>query len=241
MNSIKKVARFAGILYLIIFIVYPLSAAVGMAGIQLPTDTAATSANLVASEAMFRIGLVGETVIFLVEILLAGLLYVLLRPVSQSLSLASAISRAAEGIIQAVNVVISAIILLLVSGAGYFAVFEVDQLNALVRLFLSARNEVILIWGLFFGFHLVLLGYLVYISGYFPRLLGALLVLAGLGYLIQSYGHFLAPQFDGALGNLVVVVAVPGELALTVWLLWKGIDVEKWEERALDAAKGKGL
>lgn len=241
MKSVKNLARFAGFLYLIIFIVYPLSTGFGRSGIQIGADASAISASIVASESLFRMGLAGETVIFLVEILLAGLLYVLLRPVSQSLSLASALSRAGEGIVQAVNVTISTIILLLVSGAGYLAAFEAQQLNALVRLFLDAYDEVILIWGLFFGFHLVLLGILVYRSGYFPRLLGVLLFLAGLGYLLESYGHFLAPQFDEALGALVLVLAVPGELAFAVWLLWKGVDVERWEQRALESANGNGL
>jgi hypothetical protein len=91
---------------------------------------------------------------------------------------------------------------------------------------------VIIIWGVLFGFHLLLLGYLVYRSGFWPRLLGILLIVGGIGYLLQSYGHFLAPQFDDILATVVIVLSVPGELAFTVWLLWKGVDVEQWEERA---------
>jgi hypothetical protein len=88
---------------------------------------------------------------------------------------------------------------------------------------------------LIFGFHLLLLGYLVYKSGFWPRILGILLVIGSLGYLAQSYGHILWPQYDDILST-VVLVAVPAELAFTVWLLWKGVDVEKWEERALESA-----
>lgn len=241
MKSIKSLARFAGILYLVIFIVFPLSTAIGRSGIQVSGDVAATAASVAASQSLVRIGLVGESIIFLVEILLGGILYVLLKPVSQSLSLASALSRVAEGIIQSVNAIFTLIVLLLVSGAGYLTVFETDQLNALVQLFLNAYDEGILVWGLFFGFHLLILGYLVFRSGYFPRLLGVLLALAGVGYLLESYGHFLAPQFDEMLATVVLVLAVPGELAFTGWLLWKGIDVEKWQARANEAAAGKGL
>jgi hypothetical protein len=89
---------------------------------------------------------------------------------------------------------------------------------------------------LIFGFHLLLLGYLVYKSGFWPKILGILLVLASLGYLAQSYGHLLAPQYDDLLATIVIVVAVPGELAFTAWLLWKGVDVERWEERAQESA-----
>jgi hypothetical protein len=87
---------------------------------------------------------------------------------------------------------------------------------------------------MFFGLHLMLLGYLVYRSGFWPRVLGILLLLASLGYLVQSYGHILAPRYDGTLSAAVVLLAVPGELAFAIWLLWKGVDVERWEQRALE-------
>jgi hypothetical protein len=89
----------------------------------------------------------------------------------------------------------------------------------------------ILVWGFFFGLHLLLLGYLVYKSGYFPRLLGALLMLSSFGYLIESYGKFMAPQYAELFSSIVLVLGVLGELPFTIYLLWKGINVEKWEER----------
>jgi hypothetical protein len=63
-----------------------------------------------------------------------------------------------------------------------------------------------------------------------------LLLLAGVGYLAQSFGHFLLPQFDQILSVVVIVLAVPGELAFTIWLLAKGVNVERWEQRAAAAA-----
>jgi hypothetical protein len=189
-----------------------------------------------ASESVFRIGMVAESVIVLVEIVLAAILYVLLRPVSQPLSLAAAFARLAEAIVQAVNLLTSVPALLLLAGAGYLTVFEPDQLDALVLLFLDANAFGILVWGLLFGFHLLLLGYLVYKSGFWPKILGILLLIASIGYLAQSYGHILAPQYDDLLSTVVLVMTIPGELAFTVWLLWKGVDVERWEERALASA-----
>jgi Domain of unknown function (DUF4386) len=99
---------------------------------------------------------------------------------------------------------------------------------ALGYVFLGANAFVVLVWGVFFGFHLVLLGYLVGASGFLPRWLGALLVIAGTGYLAQSCGTMLWPSATEALGALVVVMAVPGELAFTLWLLIKGVDVSAW-------------
>jgi hypothetical protein len=105
-----------------------------------------------------------------------------------------------------------------------------------VLLFLDVNAFVIIIWGLIFGFHLLLLGYLVYRSGFWPSILGILLIIGAVGYLLQSYGHLLAPQFDEILSTAVIVLSIPGELAFTVWLLWKGVNVERWEQRALKAS-----
>ena len=162
--SSRRNARIAGILYLIIFIVYPLAAFIGKESVLVSGDATATVTNMMASESLFRIGIAGEVIIFLVEIVLAGILYELLKPVNPALSLAAAFSRLAEAIIQAVNLLPSILALILVSGAGYLTIFDSSQLNALVRLFLDAFEYLIVVWGFFFGFHLLLLGYLVYKS-----------------------------------------------------------------------------
>ena len=231
-TSPRKLARVAGVLYLVIFIVAPFAFEFGRTSVVVPGDAAATVTNLTASESVFRIGMVAESIVVLVEIVLAAILYVLLKPVSQSLSLATAFSRLAEAVVQAVNLLTALPALLLLSGAAYLTVFEPAQVDALVLLFMDVNALIILVWGLLFGFHLLLLGYLVYKSGFWPRILGILLVLASVGYLAQSYGHILAPQYDGLLATAVVALAVPGELAFTLWLLIKGINVEKWAERA---------
>lgn len=238
MNSIKKTARVAGILYLVIFLIGPFAFFLGRTSVVVPRDPAATVDRLMTSESMFRLGIVAETAIVLIEIVVSAILYVLLRPVSRPLSLASALARFAQSVLQAVNLLTAVpALLLLVGGTGYLTVFQPDQLNALVLLFLDVNAFMIIIWGLIFGFHLVLLGYLVYRSGFFPRILGILLIIGAVGYLAQSYGHILAPQFDDVLSTVVIVLSIPGELAFTAWLLWKGVDVEKWEERALESAR----
>ena len=231
-TSPRTYARIVGVLYLVIFFLGPFAFFMGRTGVVVPGDPAATVGNLMVSESMFRLGMVAETLIILIEIVVSAILYVLLRPVSRPLSLASALARFAQAILQAVNLFTAVPALLLLGGAGYLAAFEPDQLNALVLLFMDVNAFVIIIWGVLFGFHLLLLGYLVYRSGFWPRLLGILLIVGGIGYLLQSYGHLLAPQFDDILETVVIVLSVPGELAFAVWLLWKSVDVEQWEERA---------
>lgn len=230
---LKRTARITGLLYLVIFVVAPFPFLIGRGGIIVEGDATTTATNLLASESVFRWSLVAETVVFLVEILLAGLLYSLLRPVSRSMSFSAALARAGEAIVQAVNLATSGIVLLLLGGAGYLAVFEADQLEALAMMFLDANGFLILVWGLFFALHLALLGVLVYRSGFWPRTIGVLLGLASVGYFAQSLGHLVAPQFDSFLAGLVIALAVPGELVFTIWLLWKGIDADRWEVRSL--------
>ena len=111
-----------------------------------------------ASEGLFRIGVVGDSLNFLCEIVLVVLLYVLFRPVSKILSLVAASFRLAMTAVQGMNLFNKAIVLLLLSGADYLTVFEPDQLHALATLFLNAYEYGALIWGTFFGFHLLVLG-----------------------------------------------------------------------------------
>lgn len=234
-TSPRTYARIVGGLYLAIFFLGPFAFFMGRTAVVVPGDPAATINNLMASESTFRLGMAAETLIVLIEIVVSAILYMLLRPVNMPLAFASALARFGQSMLQAVNLFTAVPALLLLSGAGYLAAFEPDQLNALVLLFMNVNAFVIIIWGLLFGFHLLLLGYLVYKSGFWPKVLGILLVIGSVGYLAQSYGHLLVPQYDSILSTVVIVLSIPGELAFTLWLLIKGINVERWEERARES------
>ncbi len=235
MKSIKKTARIAGVLYLAIFVIYPLAASV-RSMLVVPGDAAATAQNVATNQSLFRWGMAGESVIFLIEIVMAGFLYVLLRPVSRSISLASALARASEGIVMAATNLFTSILTLFVIGnTGYMGAFNLEQQNALALLFQDANNYVILIWGLFFALHLVLLGWLVFRSGFFPKIPGVLLALAGIGYFAQSFGVMVAPGLSDVLSTVVLVLATPGELVFALWLLIKGVDENKWQARVLES------
>jgi hypothetical protein len=235
MNSIQKTARFAGFLYLLIAICGGFSFGYMRTTLMVPGDAAATVGNLVASEGLFRLGIVADAIVFLSEIVLIALLYVLLKPVSKTITLAAVYARLAMVVMQGMNLLNYFFVLLLLSGAAYLTVFTPEQLHTLVLLFFNAYEYVALIWGAFFGLHTLLLGYLVYKSGYFPRILGVLMVLASFGYLLDSFGNFLFPQYDELYALLVVVLAILGELPFALWLLIKGVNSEQWEKRALES------
>jgi hypothetical protein len=234
-TSIGKTARRAGLLYVAIFVLYPLAALVGRSSLVVSGDAAGTAANLVADEALFGWGMVGLSVVICIEVVLAALLYAIFRPVSRSISLAAAFARLGEGVVMAINLFTGFLALLAAGGAGYLAAFSREQLDALTMLALDLDEFVVLLWGVFFALHLLLLGYLVYRSGFFPRILGVMLALAGIGYFAQSLGFMVVPDSSGLLDTIVFALAVPGELAFALWLVIKRIDEDKWRTRALEA------
>jgi len=221
MNSIKKTARVAGVLILIISPFAVFSMMYVTSNLVVPGDAATTANNIIASAGLFRLGIVSDSVVFLIEIAIVVMLYVLLKPVSKTLSLVAAFARLAMTVIQGINLLNHFTALLLLSGADYLTVFKPDQLHALVLLFLNAHEYVVHIWGLFFSLHLFFLGYLVYKSGYIPRILGVLLVIASLCYLTQSFGNILLPKYEEIFALIGFVSII--ELAFPLWLVIKGV------------------
>jgi hypothetical protein len=123
-------------------------------------------------------------------------------------------------------------VLLLMSGADYLTAFEADQLHTQVMLFLDLYEHGIFIAKIFWGLWLFPLGYLVFKSGFLPRILGVLLIMACFGYLIDDLIVFLLPNSDATLSLFAFI----GEWLFALWLLIKGVNVEKWEKRALESA-----
>jgi len=238
MTSIKNTARLVGILILLIAVLAPFSILYLPSTFIVPGDAAATASNVMASDGLFRLGIVVDSVVILLEIVVIAILYVLLRPVNRTLALVAAFARLVMTVVMAVNVFNSLGVLLLSSDAEYLTVFEPDQLHALVLLFLNLHDSGVYIWQVIFSFHFAPLGYLVFKSGYFPRILGVLLMVACLGYLMDSFG-ILFPS-SGALSmvsSVLLAAGVIGELSFTLWLLIKGVNVEKWEQRANKSAQ----
>lgn len=225
--------RTAGVLYLLIFLLAPFVFAGGKATALVPGDPVATAANVEGLVGHFRVGLVIESLIIFIEIALAALLYVLFRRVGPTLSMAAAFARVGEAFVQGVNLLPAFLALLLLGHAGRGPVLDEGTAQSTAYLMLEANEFLILVWGLFFGLHLAFLGVLAYRSGTVPRLIGGLLVVAASGYLLEGFGTILQPGAAAWLGNAVVILAVPGELAFAVWLLARG--------NRLDAAlEGRG-
>jgi len=118
MNSIKQTARITGALYLIIAIAMGFSFTAAFSSLIVPGDATATANNIMASESLFRIGFVGDSVTFLSEIVLVVMLYVLFKPVSKTLSLVAASFRLAMTVMQGTNLLNKVTVLLLLGGGS---------------------------------------------------------------------------------------------------------------------------
>jgi hypothetical protein len=232
--SLNRTARVAGGLYLLIAVFAPFSMVFVPSRLIVPGDAATTASNVMASEWLFRLGIASDSIVFLIEIVLTVLLYVLLKPVSKTLALVAAFSRLAMTVIQGINVLNLVFVSLLVGGAGYLTAFAPNQSHALVLLFLNAHAAVALIWGLFFGLHLFTLGYLVYTSGYIPRTLGVVLILVSGCYFTQSFGTLLLPKYEAIFASVGYLSMI--EIAFPLWLVMKGVQIEQPEQRVLEPA-----
>jgi hypothetical protein len=226
MNSLRKISRIAGIGYLIIFITGIFANFVVLEGLVDHTNPAETFSNIAAQEFLFRIAILSFIIMVVFDVILAWALYILLIPTNKSLSLLTAWLRLVNATIFGMAIYNLFSVLHLISGADYFSMIDNSYLQTQVMQQLDAFNKTWLLGLVFFGVHLFFLGYLIFKSGYIPRLIGILLFIAGIGYLIDSIANFMMPNYNNYANIFLIVVIVPGvigELSLTIWLLFKGV------------------
>jgi Domain of unknown function (DUF4386) len=232
-TSPQVYAKVAGVIWLIVAILAPFAEFFVRQGLIVPGNVAATGDNIVASQSLFRAGFATDLVVFVIEVALAAVLYVLFRPVNRTLALVMAFARLAMVTILGLNLLNMFTALQLLTSPQYATAFDKGQVEALAFMFLNAQHYGYALGMVFFGLHLGVLALLVYRSAFLPRILGILMVVSALGYLADSFTKFLVPQSADTLAVVVVVTALMGELPLTLWLLVRGVNVERWRQRAL--------
>jgi len=229
-------ARICGVLYLYIIVAGIFAELFVRSRLVVPANAAATASNIMTNESLFRIGFSGELLHLAFDVVVAVILYALLRPVDRHVALLAAFMRFAADIILAVASLSHFAALRLFADADYLKTFSADQLHTLALLALELHGDGYAICLLFFGFACLSLGYLIFRSGFLPRTIGALLAIAGVCYLINSISHFLSPAFAATLFPGLFVPMFVAELSLALWLLVKGVDVAKWEEKVSQEA-----
>jgi hypothetical protein len=226
----QKAARVAGFLYLAIILAGIFAEFIVRSSLILPGDATATANNIMASEGLFRVGIASDFIMILCDVALAMVFYVLFKPVSHALALLAAFFRLAQATVLGINLLNLFLVLRILSGTDHSTVFSAEQLHALAMPFLDAHSTGYAIGLVFFAVSLFFLGYLVFKSGYFPRILGILLILASLGYLIDSFARFLLLNYEAYEQIFLLVVfgiAFIAELSFCLWLLFKGANIHE--------------
>lgn len=231
--SPQRYARVCGVLYLYI-IVAGVFAELFVRSKLVVADAAATADNILAHETLFRVGFSGELLHLAFDVAVAVLLYALLRPVDRYVALLAAFMRLACDLVLAVASLSHFAALRLLENGNYLHAFSPEQLQGLALLALKLHGDGYAISLVFFAFACLSLGYLIYRSGYLPRLIGVLMVIAGVCYLVNSFAHFAATLFPP-----IFVPIFVAEVSLTLWLIVKGVNVAKWEERTSAMAAGR--
>jgi len=222
-------ARTAGVLYLVIIVCGLFGEMFVRSSLISPGDPSATASNILAAEGLFRAGFLADSIMFLSDVALAVLFFVLLRPVNKTLALVALVFRLTQAAVLALNLLHYYAAVLLLKGPGYGSAFTAAQVHSLSSLFLDLHSHGYDLGLILFGVHCLVLGYLIVKSLFMPKALGYMVMAAGVTYLVGSYTRFLFPDLVGAVSP-IYVVAVISELSLCLWLLVKGVNLVRWKE-----------
>ncbi len=222
MNSLNRTARMAGLFYLL-YVITTIGAQVfGRSRLIVLGDAAATASNIMAAEWPFRLSLVVDLVSAVLFFLAAWALYLLLKSVNPGVALSFVLLNAAGTAVYAVNLLNYLAAALLLDGASYLQAFQPGQLQALAMFFLTLHHNGSWLAQVFFAAWLLPLGYLVYKSGFVPRILGIVIMVHFVGWLATFFQFFLFPGLQ-ALTYVTYPLGLISELVLTLWLLIMGV------------------
>jgi hypothetical protein len=227
-------ARMAGVFYLLTSLTSVLAESFIPGKLIIHGNAANTANNIMAHQLLFQVAFGSMIIAVVCSVVLTVLFYELFRPVNKTLSITAAFVHLVGLAILALSGLLLLAPIVVLSGGQYLSVFKADQLQALAYLFLQLNVQAWNCFIAFFGFYCVMIGYLIFRSAFMPRIIGILMMFAGLGYL-----SFLLPMLADSLAPYNLAPAAFGELSLMLWLLIKGVNVQRWEEQANEAGTSR--
>lgn len=237
MSSTKKTARVAGLLYLLLVLIAPIGLMYVPGKLIVTGDAGATACNILASQSLFRVGILSGFVSAVVFIFLVLTLYRLLEGVNQRHAALMVILTLVQVPIAFLNELNDIAALVLVRGADFLSVFAGPQRDALAMLFLNLHGQGIIASEMFWGLWLLPFGALVVRSGFLPRVLGVWLIINGFAYMTMSVTGLLLPQYAHTVSN-IAFPALFGEMAMMLWLLIIGARPQPLEAAVSSWAAG---
>lgn len=230
-SSPQAYARIGGGLYLIIIVLGAFAEGFVANSLVAPGDAATTAHNIMASPLLWRLSVAGDLIVVLCAVPLLWIEYLLLRPVSKNLVLLAVLFNLVSLAVEAISKVFLLIVAPILGSTDYLSAFKPEQLPVLANLALKSHDIAFNIALIFFAGTCLVNGYLIAKSGYLPKIIGLLMQLAGLSYLTACFAALFAPAFADLITPVILIPPLIGESSLCLWLLVKGVNVEKWQER----------
>ncbi len=229
MSSIKAKARLAGILYLVMGLLAWFSLMYIPSAFVVRGDATATAHNIVNGETLYRLGILSQLVSQTIFIFLVLVLYDLFKDVDRKYARLMVVLVAISVAFEFVNCLNLIAPLILLNGADFLSVFTKEQLDALALVFLQLRDHGLGVVSALWGLWLLPLGVLVIRSGFIPRILGILLIVACFAYLVDSVTSIVFPSQTHMVSIITTPIGGLGELLIVLWLLVKGVKAQPRE------------
>lgn len=221
--------RLAGLFYLVIIVLGLFGESYVRGTLVVAGDAVATAQSIQASASLWRLGIFTDLMMQVLDIPIIVLMYLLFQRVSAGLNLAATFFNLIQTAVLVANKLVLLLPLILLGGAGYFSAFSSEQLAAWSYLAVRIYNYGFAAGLIFFGIACAIRGYLIIKSELFPKLLGWLLLLAGLCYLVNSSALLLLPDIAPLLFPWIFLPVLLGELTLSLWMMIKGLNLAKWQ------------
>src|ERR1700730_4951018 len=229
--SPQAYARIGGALYLVIIVLGAFAEGFVANKLISPGDAATTAHNIMAAPGLWQFSVAGDLIVVLCAVPLLWIEYLLLRPVNRQLVLLAVLFNVVSLAVEAISKLFLLVVMPTLGNADYLKAFEPQQLQILANLALKSHDIAFNIALIFFGCTCLVNGYLIFKSGYFPKLIGLLMQVAGLSYLIACFAALFAPTFADLIIPAILVPPLIGESSFCLWLLVKGVNIAKWKER----------
>src|SRR5580704_13210683 len=215
-------ARIGGVLYLFNILAGLFGEVFVRNNLIVAGDATATAHRIMASNLLFRSGIAGDLLMHVSDVPMILIFYVLLKPVSKDLSLLAALFNLVQTAVLVANKLTLVAVVVFLGNMDSLEAFDPGQLQALANACLALHEYGFSIGLVFFGFACLVVGYLMFKSGYFPKALGVLQFIAGLCYLANSFALILSPALAAKMSPAVLLPAFIGEFCTCLWLIAKG-------------------
>jgi len=227
-TSQNKAARLAGLLYLIamatglfaeFYVHFPSTLVVSGNAVK-------TASNIIANERLYRIGIANNTITFAIDVVLIWALYVLLRPVNRNLALLAVLFRLLETTLACFAIINYYVAMQFVVDADHLKAFDSNQMQALSILHDTYALTFIIV-AIFLGLGSTIFNYLLFRSGYIPKVLAVWGIFSSLLLLISQFTIIIFPEVEKTIIPACYGPIAIDEIALGFWLLFKGANIPK--------------